>query len=1474
MTWNFEYYLHEQNATWRAKIDEGFGVRQRMTIDGGRMARFFTPTGSGISYEYERWLYPTLEGCSPLGHVPIEPDPEKPVPFAQTIGVRRRQLWSAERKDDGTVAAAVAVASGRTLYLDKANWGTRWQNWTLPRCGGVPSHQTTAIIDSLGKVDLVFYTYYFTGPVQPTEGNLPTEAASEFGMNWSRHKKIGSADCAGCTDDYYIAGETYSCKADEFSSDDIVVLYDKARQVAEGTLCNAPVRSRYVKLEMSTPTEACPWYEGPNCVHFNQRTKAEKIVYNRDLGAEGRPVEKTTVNDGFDGLGHYRIMEQKDTFNAATFPSQSRSDDLKRETNYNNGIPGLCGGGTCSLTNNPTALETWLLTRYDRIDTTTSDGLVARTMFTFDDRGFLTARRVRHYPNANNPTDILTLFQRTTPSVTGEPAGSTVRIVEQWAGGDEHPLGSTFQAEYRIARTFQYGALKRVAYLNPTAALNDTTEEVLLIENNEVARASGLITRSADAANVGTRYQYDAAGRLTSASDDTLAGVPFREATTNYKYEFLAPAGARVTVERPDQNGERTLYTFDGWGRIAAVDRRMPDQSDDAYTRTTKEYDARGNVTAESTPFGVATPTSPDPAGKRKTQYSGFDVFGRAGRIQQPDGAVVSSFYVNTPTLCTDPTDSCFTAGDRVRQKSAQVLTTAGVQNARVTESRDRNDRLVRISEDIGSSDYVTDYTYDDHGNLIEVEQRGTTASGGDITQRRRFRYDGRGFLYEEKFPEKGNSSSDHVQYRYDSRGNVTQRTTSGLNEAGAPKFVTLLYAYDSAERLTDVFKSDSAQATIVPFKKYEYYDTNTLCTSSAGGALGKLKAATRHNYVPTKNDTQLNEDVVVTELYRYNAPMGKLSQIDISTKRPAVSTDGNSTSGVVDGPGFVTMFRYDELGNLKDVVYPGCVSQCTGVDPVRTVTNSHSRGFVTAIPDFVSKIKYHPNGLYQRIERTNTVNALPLFIDEQTVDNGMARPASIQANGLGDKRDYAFDGSGNVTQAGADRFYYDRLSRLVKSNVNATQHTYDYDRWGNLTSIAGTALGVHAPTNRLTGSPVDVAYDSSGNLTKWDAWGYRYDAANMMAFIENTRAGGIPHNRAQRVAIYNADDERLATFDYAWMVNGTPTTRELWTVRGIDKKVLRDYENVGGSWSWSKDYVYRAGALVASTSPGALTHYHLDHLGSIRWTASPTGTGSNARMSLKQQILYPFGSEFIAASTSDRLKFTGHERDDVNTSLELGDLDYMHARYYNPAVGRFLSVDPGSTDKSLTQQWNRYAYVRNNPVTASDPDGREENKHRTDQQKPPNNPRAEAPLKKGTASVGFTGSFSGAGLNVSAAVDLNFDRNDDLSASITLGGGAGSGVGGSLVTSLMLTDGRGVDDLNGWFMARGGSAGDGYAGGAEYLSGTGSDGKAIHGVNVSAGLGAGVEIHATPTYTLSFKHRFIAVVLSSFGLPVRGIPK
>jgi len=63
---------------------------------------------------------------------------------------------------------------------------------------------------------------------------------------------------------------------------------------------------------------------------------------------------------------------------------------------------------------------------------------------------------------------------------------------------------------------------------------------------------------------------------------------------------------------------------------------------------------------------------------------------------------------------------------------------------------------------------------------------------------------------------------------------------------------------------------------------------------------------------------------------------------------------------------------------------------------------------------------------------------------------------------------------------------------------------------------------------------------------------------------------------------------------------------------------------------------------------------------------------------------------------------FTGQERDQ-----ETG-LDYFGARYFGSPQGRFTSADAPLADQHPAdpQSWNLYGYVRNNPLTLTDPNG------------------------------------------------------------------------------------------------------------------------------------------------------------------------
>jgi RHS repeat-associated protein len=134
-----------------------------------------------------------------------------------------------------------------------------------------------------------------------------------------------------------------------------------------------------------------------------------------------------------------------------------------------------------------------------------------------------------------------------------------------------------------------------------------------------------------------------------------------------------------------------------------------------------------------------------------------------------------------------------------------------------------------------------------------------------------------------------------------------------------------------------------------------------------------------------------------------------------------------------------------------------------------------------------------------------------------------------------------------------------------------------------------------------------------------------------------------------------------------------------------------------------------------ATTTPGT-SYMFTDMLGSVRTITDQTGavvenydylpfgrmlSGSqNGRGNVN--LHFPANPDTNLNSVTPQ-KFTGKERD-----AETG-LDFFLARYYSPAQGRFMSPDDiyNDTDVNDPSSWNRYVYVKNNPMKYVDPDGR-----------------------------------------------------------------------------------------------------------------------------------------------------------------------
>jgi len=312
----------------------------------------------------------------------------------------------------------------------------------------------------------------------------------------------------------------------------------------------------------------------------------------------------------------------------------------------------------------------------------------------------------------------------------------------------------------------------------------------------------------------------------------------------------------------------------------------------------------------------------------------------------------------------------------------------------------------------------------------------------------------------------------------------------------------------------------------------------------------------------------------------------------------------------------------------------------------------------------------------------------------------------------------YSYDGSGNVTQIGSDAFVYDGVDRLKQATVNGKAETYTYDSFGNLTQkVVSGANPVTIPVDPISNRMTGPGYDAAGNVTTRDGGRkvYRYDSLNLI-----THTPTVAQNSSRRV-LYDANDERIATV--------VDSTLSRWTFRDFNNQILREYEvhdfGAFSDWFWRQDHIRGEGQLIAGETPqwhiftqeftaryGGKRHYHLDHLGSVRMVTD------QQHRAISEHDFFPYGvsltksyqEQTYPGAHIDGMRFAGHWRDFLGyQDVETTDyVDYMHARYYDPNLGRFLSVDPGKDwDPRQPQSWNMYAYVRDNPTNRVDPTGR-----------------------------------------------------------------------------------------------------------------------------------------------------------------------
>jgi RHS repeat-associated protein len=262
----------------------------------------------------------------------------------------------------------------------------------------------------------------------------------------------------------------------------------------------------------------------------------------------------------------------------------------------------------------------------------------------------------------------------------------------------------------------------------------------------------------------------------------------------------------------------------------------------------------------------------------------------------------------------------------------------------------------------------------------------------------------------------------------------------------------------------------------------------------------------------------------------------------------------------------------------------------------------------------------------------------------------------------------------------GTSSYTYDAMSRLVSATHPASSglsaESFSYDQTNNRTSWVGSpASSVSYTAGRLTrDGTYDYVYDNEGNLTR------RTERAT-------SRVTTYDWNADHLLTAIHYPDGTTSTYRYDPLgrrieVNDAGAiTRYVWD----GNNVVAEYD---GSNTLERSYVTTGapGQVLAARTGAQWQSYLVDGTGSVVATVNDAG----AVTSRETYDTYGRPANPPADST---YTFTGHQYDSKS------GLYYARARYYDPAVGRFISEDP-------IPSLNAYQYSSCNPTNLVDSSG------------------------------------------------------------------------------------------------------------------------------------------------------------------------
>ncbi|MFJ4418666.1 RHS repeat domain-containing protein [Streptomyces sp. NPDC088925] len=780
----------------------------------------------------------------------------------------------------------------------------------------------------------------------------------------------------------------------------------------------------------------------------------------------------------------------------------------------------------------------------------------------------------------------------------------------------------------------------------------------------------GLPVRETDTNSKTTEIAYDALGRVTGVWDAGRSRDKFPDAPNNAFSYRISRTETPVVVSkelRGDGGWETSYEIYDGLLRERQT--QVASGSGSGRVLTETQYDSRG------------------------LEWKSFDDYYATG---DAEGNLVAGDDTKSPAVARTVFDGVGRPTDIIAMKygtetrrtklvyegnhTTEIPPTGGTASTTVTDALGRTTEVVEYTNAARTASQSVAYAYDARGQLQKV-----TDPAGNVRT-----------------------------YSYDSRG---RETTSVDPDSG-----TLHTRYDSLDRPVGTTDSRGVELSVV-------YDE-----------LGRQTALKQNSKTLSewKYDSVAKGEIAETRRYVGDeAYVERITGYTDDYQATGLSVTIPASQGALAGS-YTWGFAYDEITGQQTLVNQPALG---GLPAERVATrygaDDQAQGLTAGGRILVNSSVYDPFGRALRTEYNDKAHRLyrSWSYDEhtgellRTVTDRTTAPSRVE------DVSYGYDLGGNVTrittktgQDAAEKtdtqcFVSDALQRLTEAwtakgtctaapsgaTVDGEQPywlSYRYDALGNRTQetrhdTGGSAAGdvertyhyakpgtgrpaaltsVDTTTKGTTRTTDSFTYDDAGNTLTRRTGGreqtLEWDAEGQLAKVDEPGAGATEYT-------YDADGARLVRKDSAGTTLYLPGGNELLLTADGRKEGTRYYSFDGDT--------------VAGRSGGTVQFLFEDHHGTATTAVDATSED------VQHRALAPFGEERAQVSATAAAAWIG--RGFVSGTEDRTGLTQLGARAYDPALGRFVSVDP-MIDVGASQRMNAYAYANNNPATFSDPDG------------------------------------------------------------------------------------------------------------------------------------------------------------------------